>query len=47
MHSSILIGFTFSALVFGVWAINLVCYHPQATAGIDPLAPINITVASN
>lgn len=47
MRSSILIGLTFSALTCSVWAINLVCYHPQAIDGIDPLGPIAITVAFN
>lgn len=47
MRSTILIGLTLSALTFSAWAANLVCYHPQAPDGIDPLAPINFTVASN
>lgn len=48
MRSSILISLTFSALIVSVWAVNLVCYHPQAAVdGIDPLGPITITVALN
>ncbi len=47
MRSSILISLTFSALTLSVWAVNLVCYHPQAIDGIDPLAPIAVTVALN
>jgi hypothetical protein len=47
MRSSILISLTFSTLIFSVWAVNLVCYHPQAVDGVDPLAPITITVALN
>ena len=47
MRSSILIGLTFSVLTYSVWAISLVCYHPQAIDGIDPLAPIAVTVAFN
>ena len=47
MRSSILIGLTSSMLIFSVWAVNLVCYHPHAIEGLDPLAPISMTVALN
>lgn len=47
MRSSILISLTFSALTFSVWAVSLVCYHPQTLDGIDPLAPISVRVAFN
>jgi hypothetical protein len=47
MRSTLLIGLTLSVVTFGAWAADLVCYHPQAHDGIDPLAPINFTVALN
>ena len=46
MRSTILIGLTFFVLAFGYWTADLLCYHPQADDGINPLAPIAITVAS-
>ncbi len=47
MRNSILISLTLSVLTVSVWAVNLVCYHPQASDGIDPLAPISVRVALN
>ena len=47
MRGSVLIGLTFSVLIFGAWTANLVCYHPQTPDGIDPMAPIKITIALN
>ena len=47
MRSTILIGLTFFVLVSSAWAVELVRYHPQSDNGIDPLAPINITIALN
>lgn len=47
MRSTILIGLTFFVLVTSAWAVDLVRYHPQLDNGIDPLAPIKITVALN
>ena len=44
MRSSILISLTVSVLTLSVWAVNLVCYHPQT---LDPLAPISVRVAFN
>ena len=45
MGSTITIGLTFFSIIVGVWTVNLVCYHPQANQGVNPLAPINMTVA--
>lgn len=47
MRSTILIGLTFSMLVSGTWAANLLCYSPQFDDGINPLAPMTVTVAFN
>ena len=47
MRSTILIGLTFFVLVSGAWAANLICYSPQANNGIDPLAPLTVTIAWN
>jgi hypothetical protein len=44
MTSTITTALTFCFIIVGVWAANLVCYHP-ATASVDPMAPINVTVA--
>lgn len=46
MGSGITIGLTFFSIIFGVWTADLLCNHPQTfNIGIDPLAPINTTVA--
>lgn len=45
MRSTITIGLTFFSIVIGAWTANLVCYHPQPANGVDPLAPIHMTVA--
>ncbi|MGA7973356.1 MAG: hypothetical protein WCA36_11160 [Pseudolabrys sp.] len=45
MGSTITIGLTFFSIIVGVWTVNLVCYHPQANQDVNPLAPINMTVA--
>jgi hypothetical protein len=47
MRSTILIGLTFFVLASSVWTVELVRYHPQIDAGIDPLAPISIKVSAN
>jgi hypothetical protein len=43
MASSITTGFAVFFIVFGVWAANLVCYHP-ATGGLDPTTPISLSI---
>ncbi len=43
MASSITTGITAFLLIAGVWAANLVCYHPQ-TGGLDPTSPVSVTV---
>jgi hypothetical protein len=43
MTSSITTGITVFFIVFGVWAANLVCYHP-ATSGLDPTTPVSLTI---
>ena len=35
-------GVTVFFIIFGVWAANLVCYHP--TIGLDPTTPVSLTV---
>ena len=45
MGSTIAIGLTFFSIVIGAWTVDLVCYHPQANDGVNPLAPVNMTVA--
>ena len=42
MTSSITTGVTVLFIIFGVWAANLVCYHP--TIGLDPTTPVSLTV---
>jgi hypothetical protein len=42
MTSSITTGVTVVFIIFGVWAANLVCYHP--TIGLDPTTPVSLTV---
>ena len=44
MTSSITTGVTVFLIVVGVWAANLVCYHP-ANGGLDPTSPVGLTVA--
>jgi hypothetical protein len=44
MASSITTSVTVFFIVVGVWAANLVCYHP-ATGGLDPTTPVNLTIA--
>jgi hypothetical protein len=44
MTSSITTGITAFLLIAGVWAANLVCYHPQ-TSGLDPTSPVSLTMA--
>lgn len=43
MASSITTSVTVLFIVVGVWAANLVCYHP-ATGGLDPTSPVNLTI---
>ena len=43
MASSIATSVTVFFIVVGVWAANLVCYHP-ATGGLDPTTPVNLTI---
>jgi hypothetical protein len=42
MTSTITTAVTFFFIIAGVWAADLVCYHPQA--GLDPLSPVSVTV---
>jgi hypothetical protein len=44
MTSSITTGVTVFFIIVGVWAANLICYHPQ-TGGLDPTSPVSLTVA--
>jgi hypothetical protein len=44
MTSTITTAVTFCFIIAGVWAVNLVSYHPS-TGSVDPTAPINVTVA--
>ncbi len=44
MACSITTSVTVFFIVVGVWAANLVCYHP-ATGGLDPTTPVNLTIA--
>ncbi len=45
MGRTLLIAVTLSFVMVGGWAANVVCYHPQANDGIDPLAPMKVVVA--
>jgi hypothetical protein len=47
MRSIILIGLTYFVLATTAWAFDLVRYRPQPLNGIDPLAPITVTIALN
>jgi hypothetical protein len=42
MTSTITAAVTFFFVIAGVWAADLVCYHPQT--GLDPLSPVSLTV---
>lgn len=44
MTSGITTGITFFFIIFGFWAANLVCYHPQQ--GLNPLSS-PVTLAAN
>jgi hypothetical protein len=46
MGSTTTIGLTFFFILIGAWSVNLVCYHPQPVDSVNPLAPINMIVAS-
>jgi hypothetical protein len=41
MTRTLLISVSAFFMIAGVWAANLVCYHPQQ--GLDPMSPISIT----
>jgi hypothetical protein len=43
MTSSITTGVTVFFIIVGVWAANLVCYHPLAS-GLDPTTPVRLTI---
>ena len=43
MTSTITTAVTVFFVVFGVYAANLVCYHPQQD-GFNPTSPVNLTV---
>jgi hypothetical protein len=43
MTSSIATGVTVFFIVFGVWAANLVCYHP--VTDLDPTTPVSLAMA--
>jgi hypothetical protein len=40
MTSTITGAITLFFIVVGVWAADLVCYHPQA--GLDPQSPVSV-----
>ncbi len=42
MTSTITTAVTFLFIIAGIWAVDLVCYHPQA--GLAPLSPVNVTI---
>jgi hypothetical protein len=41
MTSTISSAVTFFFIIVGVWAADLVCYHPQTS--LDPLSPVSLT----
>jgi len=45
MTNTIVISVTAFMLMAGAWTANLVCYHPSAVDAVNPLAPINMTIA--
>jgi hypothetical protein len=47
MKNTILISLTLLVLVTGTFAANLICYSPQFNDGVDPTAPLTISVALN
>ena len=44
MRSTFLISLTFLVLATGTLAANVICYHPQPLTGLDPLAPITVSI---
>ena len=44
MTGSITTSVTVFIIIIGVWAANLVCYHPAAV-GLDPTSPVSLTIA--
>lgn len=47
MKHAILISLTLLILVSGTFAANLICYSPQGDDGVNPLAPLQVSVALN
>lgn len=47
MKNAILISLTLLVLVSGTFAANLICYSPQIDDGVNPLAPLTVSVALN
>jgi hypothetical protein len=43
MTSTIITAVAASVLIFGTWAADLACYHPQSDS-LNQLAPINTTI---
>ena len=43
MASSITTSVTVFFIIVGVWAANLVCYHPATS--LDPTTPVNLAMA--
>jgi hypothetical protein len=45
MVRALMISVTAAFVFAGAWTVNLVCYHPAADEGLNPLTPISMTVA--
>jgi hypothetical protein len=45
MTRTIIVSITALFLMAGAWTANLVCYRPAPADALNPLAPINSTVA--
>jgi hypothetical protein len=45
MTRTIMISVTAFFFIVGAWSVNLVTYHPAADQGLNPLTPVNLTVA--
>jgi len=44
MTTSITTSISVFLIIVGVWAADLVCYHPAA-GGLDPTTPVSLTIA--
>lgn len=47
MKNAIFISLTLLVLVSGAFAANLICYSPQLDDGVNPLAPLKVSVVLN